>query len=142
MFYILRSSFTKCKQTRQVYVCCNPCCLQLFVFLTNNSNPQAIANFTLTYTSRFINIPLCNNRPTTVYPSNNNVCLISDTINRVGDVTQEQCTICCPDTAANTPTQTDKQHNMYCTWSKHQFHPQFNAPFFLSAKHKHQYRFV
>ena len=37
--------------------------------------------------------------------------------NSVGDVKQEQCAICCPDTVANTPKQTDKQHNMYMGWA-------------------------
>jgi len=88
------------------------------------------------------NFLLCNNRPTTVYPSNRIVWLISDIIICVGDVKQEHCNIGCPDTVANTPTQIDKQHNIYCTWSEHQIHTQFIPPFFLSAKHKHQYRFV
>ena len=30
----LETSFTKCKQTRQQYVHCHPCCLQLSLFLT------------------------------------------------------------------------------------------------------------
>ena len=78
---------------------------------------RLIKNFTLNYTLRCTNIPLCNDRPITVYPS----ITMSVTVGHskihyeisVGEVKQEQCTTCCPDTVANTPKQTDKQHNMY-----------------------------
>jgi len=114
----LETSFTKCKQTRQHYVRCHPCSLQLFLFLTKNSNSQAIANFTLTYTSCCTNIPLCNNRPITIYTSYRIVCFMSDIINRVGDVTKEQCTLCILDLHhldiwIKVDQLDDTQHNKY-----------------------------
>ena len=138
----LETSFTKCKQTRQHYVRCHPCCLQLSLFLTKQQQSTGNSKLFIKLNFARSNFLLFSNRSTTVYPSNRKVWLMSDIINCVGDVKQEHCTICYPDTVANTPTQTDKQHNIYSTWSEHQFHTQFSPPFLLSAKHKHQYRFV
>jgi len=66
----LETSFTKCKQTRHHYVRCHPWCLQLSLFLTKQQQFTGSNNLYVNLISRYTNFPLCNNRPTTVYPSN------------------------------------------------------------------------
>jgi hypothetical protein len=113
LLYRIRTSFTNVyKHVRSKSTAFHAVCSCL-CYYQNNSNRRAITNFTLPYTSRFTNIPWCNDRPITVYPSNRNVCLTLHTVNCVGNVKQEQCAICCPDTVANVSIQTDKQYNIY-----------------------------
>jgi len=97
--------------------------LSAVVSVTNKTTAiyRAITNFTLNYTLRCKSIPLCNDRPITVYP----LIEMSVTVGHskihheisVDDVKQEQCATCCPDTVSNTPILTDKQHNMYTVWT-------------------------
>ena len=93
--------------------------LSAVVSVTNKTTAiyRAITNFTLNYTLRCTNIPSCNDRPITVYPLiEMSVTVGHSTIHQeisVDDVKQEQYVIFCPDKVANTPIQTDKQHNMY-----------------------------
>jgi len=93
--------------------------LSAVVSVTNKTTAihLAITNFTLNYTLRCTNIPLCNDRPITVYPSIEMFVTFGHSKIHyeisVGGVKHEQFTTCCPDTVAKTPIQTDKQHNVY-----------------------------
>ena len=60
-----------------------PSMMSAVVSVSNNTTAihRPVKNYTLTYTSHFTKILCCNDRPSTVYPSNWNDCLTFDIIN-------------------------------------------------------------